>query len=144
MVIQQVNFSMTFQFLELLRKYVSIYVLLSRIEERKAVAALFATAHEIVKGAGFVFRHACTCAPFITPCREPHFPRLAQTLVDYESPMKKFAEDFQPYSVVCSFDTNAAISFDEARCMKDDCLHDEQHPPALHAQVSLGGKLAQD
>ena len=48
---QQVNFSMTYNFLELLRKYVSVYVLLSRIEERKSVAALYATAYEIVKGA---------------------------------------------------------------------------------------------
>ena len=58
---------MTYLFLELLRKYVSVYVLLSRIEERRAVAALYATAHEIIKGGGFE-------APPITPA----CPNIAQ------------------------------------------------------------------
>ena len=34
------------------------------------------------------------------PCSEHSYPRLAQMLVDYDSPVKKFSEDFGAISQV--------------------------------------------
>ena len=59
--------------------FISAMILLSRIEERKSLVGLYNAAHELAKGSA-----------------EPRFPRLAQLIVDYVSPIKKLAEDFGP------------------------------------------------
>lgn len=59
--------------------FISAMILLSRIEERKSLIGLYNAAHELEKGTA-----------------EPKFPRLAQLIVDYESPLKKLSEDFGP------------------------------------------------
>ena len=33
-------------------------------------------------------------------CSEQHYPRLAQTLIDYDTPFKKLPDDFTPYNKV--------------------------------------------
>ena len=58
-------------------------ILLSRVDDRKAVLGLFNAAHEMVHGAG-----------------DPAFPRLGQLIVDYESPLKKLSEEFVPHARV--------------------------------------------
>lgn len=60
--------------------YVSLMILLSRVEDRKAVLGLFNTAHEMTHG------HS-----------DSSFPRLGQMIIDYESPIKKLAEEFTPH-----------------------------------------------
>ena len=76
-----VNFDLTKGYLDLVVTYVSLMVLLSRVEDRKAVLGLFNTAHEMTHG------HS-----------DSSFPRLGQLIIDYESPMKKLAEEFIPHS----------------------------------------------
>ncbi|KAL3082186.1 hypothetical protein niasHT_037824 [Heterodera trifolii] len=69
-------FDLTTTFLSLFTNFVSLMVLLSRLDDRKAVLGLYNAAHELM--------HACS---------EPSFPRLGQMVVDYEQPMRKLAED---------------------------------------------------
>ncbi len=72
---------MTTSYLELISTYVSLMILLSKVDDRKTVLGLYTIAHEIVNGQG-----------------DPGFPRLGQMIVDYEAPMKKLSEDFVPHS----------------------------------------------
>lgn len=76
-----VNYDLTKGYLDLVVTYVSLLVLLSRVEDRKAVLGLFNTAHEMSHGHG-----------------DSSFPRLGQLIVDYEVPMKKLSEEFVPHS----------------------------------------------
>lgn len=61
--------------------YVSLMVLLSRVEDRKAVLGLFNTAHEMTHSHG-----------------DSSFPRLGQLIIDYDQPIKKLSEEFIPHS----------------------------------------------
>ena len=74
---------MTRNYLDLIATYVSLIILLSKVDDRKTVLGLYTIAHELVNGQG-----------------DPSFPRLGQMIVDYEVPMKKLAEDFVPHSKV--------------------------------------------
>jgi NCK-associated protein 1 len=65
------------------QNYIRLLILLSRVDDRKAVLGLFNAAHEMVHGAG-----------------DPAFPRLGQLIVDYESPLKKLSEEFVPHARV--------------------------------------------
>ncbi|POI30968.1 hypothetical protein CIB84_005281 [Bambusicola thoracicus] len=56
-------------------------ILLSRIEERKAIIGLYNYAHEMTHGAS-----------------DREYPRLGQMIVDYENPLKKMMEEFVPHS----------------------------------------------
>jgi NCK-associated protein 1 len=76
-----INFDLTKGYLDLIATYVSLLILLSRVEDRKAIIGLFNTAHEMVHGAS-----------------EPGFPRLGQMIIDYDTPMKKLSEEFVPHS----------------------------------------------
>uniref|UniRef100_A0A914QWG8 Uncharacterized protein n=1 Tax=Panagrolaimus davidi TaxID=227884 RepID=A0A914QWG8_9BILA len=73
------NFDATTAFFNMIINFISAMILLSRIEERKSLIGLYNAAHELEKGTA-----------------EPKFPRLAQLIVDYESPLKKLSEDFGP------------------------------------------------
>ncbi|KAI1280571.1 Membrane-associated protein Hem [Halotydeus destructor] len=76
-----VNFDLTKAYLDLMATYVSLMILLSRVDDRKAVLGLFNTAHEMTHG------HS-----------DASFPRLGQLIIDYESPIKKLSEEFIPHS----------------------------------------------
>ncbi len=82
-IFKTLNYDLTYNYLELISTYVSLMILLSRVDDRKTVLGLYTIAHEIVNGQG-----------------DPSFPRLGQMIVDYEVPMKKLAEDFVPHSKV--------------------------------------------
>lgn len=72
---------MTKGYLDLVVTYVSLMVLLSRVEDRKAVLGLFNTGHEMIHG------HS-----------DHSFPRLGQMIIDYDPPLKKLSEEFIPHS----------------------------------------------
>lgn len=76
-----VNFELTRYYLDLVTNYVSLMVLLSRVEDRKAVLGLFNAAHELVHG------HA-----------DQSFPRLGQMIVEYDVPLRRLNEEFVPHS----------------------------------------------
>lgn len=65
---------------------ICIMVLLSRVDDRKAVLGLFNAAFEMANGQS-----------------EPTFPRLGQMIIDYENPLKKLAEDLGPLNRVRIF-----------------------------------------
>ncbi|XP_039297547.1 membrane-associated protein Hem isoform X2 [Nilaparvata lugens] len=75
------NFELTKAYLDLVATYATLMILLSRVEDRKAVLGLFNAAHEMVHSQGDV-----------------HFPRLGQMITEYEHPMKKLYEEFQPHA----------------------------------------------
>ncbi|RWS27679.1 membrane-associated protein Hem-like protein, partial [Leptotrombidium deliense] len=75
-----VNFDLTKSYLDLIVTYVSLMILLSRVEDRKAVLGLFNTAHEMTHGHSDV-----------------SFPRLGQMIIEYEQPLKKLSEEFIPH-----------------------------------------------
>lgn len=76
-----VNYDLTKAYLDLVVTYVSIIILLSRIEDRKAVLSLYNIAYDMTNG------HSDTS-----------FPRLGQMILDYEQPLKKLSEEFVPHS----------------------------------------------
>lgn len=94
-----INYSLTKGYLDLVVTYVSLLVLLSRVEDRKAVLGLFNTAHEMTHGQGD------TC-----------FPRLGQLILDYETPLKKLTEDFVPHAKLLY---NALMSLNKIFCMRN-------------------------
>ena len=77
------NYDLTKQYLDLMVTYVSIMILVSKVDDRRLVLALFNVAHEFLQGAG-----------------DPSFPRLGQMILDYDHPMKKMSEEFVPHSRV--------------------------------------------
>uniref|UniRef100_A0A7M4F6A8 Nck-associated protein 1 n=1 Tax=Crocodylus porosus TaxID=8502 RepID=A0A7M4F6A8_CROPO len=79
-----VNFDLTKNYLDLIITYTTLMILLSRIEERKAIIGLYNYAHEMTHGAS-----------------DREYPRLGQMIVDYENPLKKMMEEFVPHSKVC-------------------------------------------
>ena len=76
-----VNFDLTKLYLDVVSLYVRLMVLLSRVDDRKAVLGLFNASHEMVHGVS-----------------DPAFPRLGQMIVDYDPPLKKLAEEFVPHT----------------------------------------------
>uniref|UniRef100_A0AAR2LLG6 Nck-associated protein 1 n=1 Tax=Pygocentrus nattereri TaxID=42514 RepID=A0AAR2LLG6_PYGNA len=75
-----VNFDLTRNYLDLVVTYTTLMILLSRIEERKAIIGLYNYAHEMTHGAS-----------------DREYPRLGQMIVDYENPLKKMMEEFVPH-----------------------------------------------
>lgn len=80
-----INYDLTKAYLDLVVTYVSLMILPSRIEDRKAVLSLFNISHEIIHG------HS-----------DQSFPRLGQMILDYEIPMKKLSDEFIPHSKLLS------------------------------------------
>ncbi|XP_058791431.1 membrane-associated protein Hem isoform X2 [Phymastichus coffea] len=78
-----VNFELTRGYLDLVASYASLMILLSRVEDRKAVLGLFNAAHELVHSQS-----------------DPSFPRLGQMIVEYDAPLRKLAEEFVPHAKV--------------------------------------------
>uniref|UniRef100_A0A672NV60 Nck-associated protein 1 n=1 Tax=Sinocyclocheilus grahami TaxID=75366 RepID=A0A672NV60_SINGR len=75
-----VNFDLTKNYLDLVVTYITLMMLLSRIEERKAIIGLYNYAHEMTHGSS-----------------DREYPRLGQMIVDYENPLKKMMEEFVPH-----------------------------------------------
>ncbi|XP_075218279.1 nck associated protein 1 Hem [Lycorma delicatula] len=75
------NFELTKAYLDLVVTYVTLMILLSRVDDRKAVLGLFNAAHEMVHN------HS-----------DLSFPRLGQMIMDYDPPVKKLSEEFVPHS----------------------------------------------
>ena len=75
------NFDATRLYLNVVSIYVRLMILLSRVDDRKAVLGLFNAAHEMVHGG-----------------HDPQFPRLGQMIVDYDPPLKKLSEEFVPHA----------------------------------------------
>uniref|UniRef100_T1JIM6 Membrane-associated protein Hem n=1 Tax=Strigamia maritima TaxID=126957 RepID=T1JIM6_STRMM len=84
-------FDLTKGYLDLVVTYVTLMILLSRVEDRKAVLGLFNAAHE---------NGARTKNNLSISRSDSSFPRLGQMVVDYDPPMKKLAEEFVPHSNV--------------------------------------------
>lgn len=78
---QRFNFDLTKAYLDLVVTYVSAMILLSRVDDRKAVLSLYNIAYDMNHG------HTDTS-----------FPRLGQMIIDYEQPLKKLSEEFVPHS----------------------------------------------
>ncbi|XP_018322242.1 membrane-associated protein Hem [Agrilus planipennis] len=76
-----VNFELTKNYLDLVVTYVSLMILLSRVEDRKAVLGLFNAAHEMVHSQS-----------------DSSFPRLGNMIIDYDVPIKKLSEEFLPHA----------------------------------------------
>lgn len=85
-----VNYDFTKNYLDLIVTYASVILLLSRIDDRKAVIGLYHCAHEMIHGSS-----------------DPSFPRLGQMILEYENPLRKLMEEFGPHTKVVS---NALLS----------------------------------
>uniref|UniRef100_A0AAX7VAS6 Nck-associated protein 1 n=1 Tax=Astatotilapia calliptera TaxID=8154 RepID=A0AAX7VAS6_ASTCA len=77
------EFDLTKNYLDLVVTYTTLMIILSRIEERKAIIGLYNYAHEMTHGAS-----------------DREYPRLGQMIVDYENPLKKMMEEFVPHGKV--------------------------------------------
>lgn len=75
------NFELTQAYLELVSTYVTLMILLSRVDDRKAVLGLFNVAYELV-------HHQS----------DPSFPRLGVMVMEFDQPLKKLSEEFIPHS----------------------------------------------
>ncbi|XP_065218570.1 membrane-associated protein Hem isoform X1 [Planococcus citri] len=76
-----VNFELTKAYLDLVSTYVTLMILLSRVEDRKAVLGLFNAAYELI-------HHQSDAS----------FPRLGIMITDFDPPLKKLADEFVPHS----------------------------------------------
>lgn len=74
------NYDLTKAYLDLIVTYASLMMLVSRVDDRKAVLGLYNHAFEMKNGRG-----------------EDSFPRLGSMIVEYETPLKKVAEQFVPH-----------------------------------------------
>ncbi|KAJ8259524.1 hypothetical protein GJAV_G00170310, partial [Gymnothorax javanicus] len=76
-----VNFGFTKMYLNLIVTYTSVILMLSRIDDKKALVGMYNCAHEMSNGAS-----------------DPAYPRLGQMFVEYEQPWKKLLEEFGPHT----------------------------------------------
>ncbi|KAK3916021.1 Membrane-associated protein Hem [Frankliniella fusca] len=74
------NYDLTKAYLDLVITYMTLMILLSRVEDRKAVLGLFNAAYEMVHQQS-----------------DSSFPRLGLMIVDYDPPLKKLSEEFVPH-----------------------------------------------
>uniref|UniRef100_A0A1Q3FXH3 Putative membrane-associated hematopoietic protein n=1 Tax=Culex tarsalis TaxID=7177 RepID=A0A1Q3FXH3_CULTA len=74
------NYELTKNYMDLVTTYVSLMILLSRVEDRKAVLGLFNAAYEM--------QHQQS---------DQSFPRLGQMIIDYDAPVRKLADEFIPH-----------------------------------------------
>ncbi|XP_030439026.1 nck-associated protein 1-like [Gopherus evgoodei] len=72
-----VNYDLTKNYLDLVVTYTSVILLLSCIEDRKALIGMYNCAHEMIQGSG-----------------NPSYARLAQMVLEYDTPLKKLTEEF--------------------------------------------------
>lgn len=77
------NYDLTSGVMNLITNYIALMILLSRVEDRKAVLGLFNVAYTLAHNGS-----------------EASFPRLGQMVVEYESPFRKLCEDLGPLNRV--------------------------------------------
>uniref|UniRef100_A0A7G3APR1 Putative membrane-associated hematopoietic protein n=1 Tax=Lutzomyia longipalpis TaxID=7200 RepID=A0A7G3APR1_LUTLO len=94
-----VNFELTRNYLDLVTTYVSLMILLSRVEDRKAVLGLFNAAYEMQHNSS-----------------DASFPRLGQMIIEYDVPIKKLSEEFIPHHKLLS---SALISLTKVYPMRN-------------------------
>ena len=75
-----INHELTKNYLDLVTTYVSLMILLSRVDDRKAVLGLFNAAYEMQNNSS-----------------DPNFPRLGQMIIDYDFPTRKLSDEFIPH-----------------------------------------------
>lgn len=75
------NFELTKAYLDLVTVYITLMILLSRVEDRKAVLGLFNAAYEMI-------HHQ----------KDQSFPRLGALIMEYDNPVKKLSEEFEPHT----------------------------------------------
>ncbi|XP_068027397.1 LOW QUALITY PROTEIN: nck-associated protein 1-like, partial [Melanerpes formicivorus] len=80
-----INYDLTKSYLDLVVTYVSLVLLLARIEERRLLIGLYHCAHQMSHGTS-----------------DPGFARLAQLVLDYDHPLKKLTEEFGPHTEALS------------------------------------------
>ncbi|XP_056418753.1 nck-associated protein 1-like [Hyla sarda] len=93
-----VNYNFTKNYLDLIVTYVSVILLISRIDDRKMLIALYNCAFEMLQGQS-----------------DPSFARLGQMLLEYENPLKKLSEEFGPHTKTV---TNALMSLHFLFCRR--------------------------
>lgn len=76
-----INFQLCSLYLDLVTIYIQLMILLSRVDDRKAVLGLFNAAYEMSQNQS-----------------DPSFPRLGQMVIDYDPPLKKLSEEFVPHT----------------------------------------------
>ena len=75
------NFDISRALFDLIADYVSIMIIMGRIEERKVICSVFNHVHDANRGQ-----------------QETFYPRLGQMLNEYDHPIRKLSEDFAPCS----------------------------------------------
>ncbi|XP_078390792.1 nck-associated protein 1-like [Cetorhinus maximus] len=75
-----VNYDLTKGYLDLIVTYTSLFLLVSRIDDRKVLLGMYNCAYEMSNGSS-----------------DSSFPKLAQMLLDYDHPLKKLTEEFTPH-----------------------------------------------
>ncbi|KAM3621969.1 uncharacterized protein V6R79_018401 [Siganus canaliculatus] len=76
-----INFDFTKNYLDLIITYTSVIIMLSRIDDKKALVGMYNCAYEMTNGNS-----------------DPSYPRLGQMFVEYEHPWKKLIEEFGPHT----------------------------------------------
>ncbi|XP_076845183.1 nck-associated protein 1-like [Brachyhypopomus gauderio] len=76
-----VNFDFTKNYLDLIITYASVILMLSRIDDKKALVGMYNCAHELSNGSS-----------------DPAYPRLGQMILEYDHPLKKLTEEFGPHT----------------------------------------------
>lgn len=76
-----VNFDFTKNYLDLIVTYTSVILMLSRIDDKKALVGMYNCAHEMTNGSS-----------------DSSYPRLGQMLLEYDQPWKKLTEEFRPHT----------------------------------------------
>uniref|UniRef100_A0A4W3GNM2 Nck-associated protein 1-like n=1 Tax=Callorhinchus milii TaxID=7868 RepID=A0A4W3GNM2_CALMI len=77
------NYELTKNYLDLIVTYMSVILMVSRVEDRKVLIGMYNCAFEMSNGAS-----------------ESNYLRLGQMLQEYDHPLKKLTEDFAPHSKV--------------------------------------------
>lgn len=107
------NFELTKNYLDLVTTYISLMILLSRVDDRKAVLGLFNAAYELQHNSS-----------------DKSFPRLGQMIIDYDVPVKKLADEFIPHQRLLSA---ALISLTKVRANTNEYItHTGNKSPAYN------------
>ncbi|XP_069826350.1 nck-associated protein 1-like isoform X2 [Dendropsophus ebraccatus] len=93
-----VNYTFTKNYLDLIVTYFSVVLLMSRIDDRKTLVALYNCAFEMLQGQS-----------------DPSFARLGQMILEYDNPLKKLSEEFGPHTRTV---TNALMSLHFLFCRR--------------------------
>ncbi|XP_046405356.1 membrane-associated protein Hem isoform X2 [Ischnura elegans] len=103
------NFDLTKSYLDLVTTYVTLMILLSRVEDRKAVLGLFNAAFEMAHNQS-----------------DQSFPRLGQMIMDYDPPIKKLSEEFVPHNKLLQSALNSLWSVYTSRNLSAEKWRSDQ------------------